>query len=111
MRMRKIGFLPVSGIFRAGKNKGLSAGTECWRAAFGYSVSAAWLVNMLALSYLAVSGRDGTAEIIMAMVETAPLWGVALGVLGISVVSGNASLPEKRRKTVRNKNHDKNERN
>ena len=57
-----------------------------WRPAFGYSVAFSWLLCMLTICWLIVSNNPQTPEIIMALVETTSLWGIALGVLGISVV-------------------------
>lgn len=60
-----------------------------WRPFFGYTVSIAWLAMMLTICYCVVSNGEHAANIIMALVETASLWGVALGVLGISVVKSS----------------------
>ena len=57
-----------------------------WRPFFGYSVSITWFAMMLTICYVILSGKENAAEIIMALVETTSLWGIALGVLGISVV-------------------------
>ena len=57
-----------------------------WRPAFGYSVAFSWLLCMLTICWLIVSKNPQAPEIIMALVETTSLWGIALGVLGISVV-------------------------
>lgn len=57
-----------------------------WRPAFGYSVAAAWLLNMCTICYVVLADYDNAAEIIMSLVETTSLWSVALGVLGVSVV-------------------------
>ena len=57
-----------------------------WRPAFGYSVALSWLLCMFTLCYVIVSDNPRAPEIIMALVETTSLWGIALGVLGISVV-------------------------
>ncbi|MDR1026360.1 MAG: holin family protein [Lactobacillus sp.] len=57
-----------------------------WRPFFGYSVSVAWLFTMLTICYCIIADGEHAPQIIMALVETTSLWGVALGVLGISVV-------------------------
>ncbi|MBQ8436315.1 MAG: ribokinase [Alphaproteobacteria bacterium] len=57
-----------------------------WRPAFGYSVAFSWLLCMLTICWLIISNNPQTPAIIMALVETTSLWGIALGVLGISVV-------------------------
>lgn len=62
-----------------------------WQAAFGYSIAITWLMIMLAMCYVVVSGNENAPEIISALVETTSLWGVALGVLGISFVKGTPS--------------------
>lgn len=60
-----------------------------WRPAFGYSVAFSWLMNMLTICYVVVSNNPKAPEIIMSLVETTSLWGIALGVLGISVVKSS----------------------
>lgn len=71
------------------RKKGTRSAVPCrWQAAFGYSISVTWFLNMLSVCYVMISGNEKTAEIISAFVETAALWGVALGVLGISFVKG-----------------------
>ena len=57
-----------------------------WRPAFGYSVAFSWLLCILTICWLIISNNPQAPEIIMALVETTSLWGIALGVLGISVV-------------------------
>lgn len=57
-----------------------------WRPAFGYSVALSWLMTMAAICYLAAGSNPRAPELINALVETTSLWGIALGVLGISVV-------------------------
>lgn len=69
-----------------------------WRPAFGYSVAIAWLLNMLTICYVVITDSGEAAEIISALMETASLWGLALGVLGVSVVK---SAPEKRTKKTK----------
>ncbi len=57
-----------------------------WRPCFGYAVSISWVATMLTICYLILSGNENAEKIIMALVETTSLWGIALGVLGVSVV-------------------------
>lgn len=57
-----------------------------WRPAFGYSVALAWLLNMFTICFVVLADNPRAPEIITALVETTSLWGIALGVLGISVV-------------------------
>ena len=66
-----------------------------WRPAFGYSVALAWLMNMFTICYVVLSDNQRAPEIILAMVETTSLWGIALGVLGISVVKSNSEKTRK----------------
>ena len=71
--------------FSGRKNKPL------WQSAFGWSVSIAWFMVMSTICWAVISGNPDASEIIMAMVETSPLWGVALGVLGIAFVKSDIS--------------------
>lgn len=82
---------PISLIGRISNRKKcrLSSCLNSWQAAFGYSIAVTWLMIMLAMCYIVISGNENAAEIISALVETTSLWGVALGVLGISFVKGN----------------------
>ena len=57
-----------------------------WRPTFGYSVAIAWIITMTAISYTIIDSPTNAPMIISALVNTSPLWAVALGVLGISVV-------------------------
>lgn len=60
-----------------------------WRPAFGYSVALSWMMNMATICYVVASDNQRAPEIIEALVETTSLWGIALGVLGVSVVKSN----------------------
>jgi hypothetical protein len=57
-----------------------------WRPTFGYAMAVAWVVTMLALAWAVVANPQQAPAIIAALVNTSPIWGIALGVLGISVV-------------------------
>lgn len=57
-----------------------------WRPTFGYAVAAAWLATMTACAWAVVSTPAEAPAIIAALVNTSPIWAVALGVLGVSVV-------------------------
>ncbi|HSV28514.1 MAG TPA: 3TM-type holin [Candidatus Omnitrophota bacterium] len=57
-----------------------------WRPTFGYSVAATWVATMGAVSWAIVAEPTQAPTIIAALVNTSPIWGIALGVLGISVV-------------------------
>ena len=57
-----------------------------WRPAFGYAVAFAWTLNMGAIAWVMVMTPKEAPEIISALFSTSPLWAVALGVLGVSVV-------------------------
>jgi len=73
-----------------------------WRPTFGYAVALTWTVTMGAVSWAIVMTPARAAEIIAALVNTSPIWGIALGVLGVSVVkrshdkatASGAPLPE-----------------
>ena len=73
-----------------------------WRPAFGYSVAITWLISMLTICYVIINNSVYAAEILTAMVETTSLWGIALGVLGISVVRSTDS-PNAYRNNILNK--------
>lgn len=66
-----------------------------WRPAFGYSVALAWLLMMLTICYAVLRDAEHAVDIIAALVETTSLWGIALGVLGISVVKSNSDKTKK----------------
>jgi hypothetical protein len=57
-----------------------------WRPTFGYAVALAWLATMAACAWAVVSTPAQAPAIIAALVNTSPIWAVALGVLGVSVV-------------------------
>lgn len=57
-----------------------------WRPTFGYSVSIAWVITMMSVAYTIIDNPTNAPMIISALVNTSPLWAVALGVLGVSVV-------------------------
>lgn len=57
-----------------------------WRPTFGYAVALSWTATMAAVSWAIVADPAQAPTIIAALVNTSPIWGVALGVLGISVV-------------------------
>ncbi len=60
-----------------------------WRPLFGYSVAVAWFLNIATICYIVITDKTHAAQIIIALTETTSLWGVALGVLGVSVVKSN----------------------
>ncbi len=57
-----------------------------WRPTFGYVVAAAWGSQMAALSWAIVSAPAAAPALINAMTALTTMWGIALGVLGVSVV-------------------------
>ncbi len=57
-----------------------------WRPTFGYAVALTWTATMAALSWAIVTEPAQAPAIIAALVNTAPIWGIALAVLGVSVV-------------------------
>lgn len=73
------------------KNKAGRRNKPLWQSAFGWSVSIAWFMVMSTICWAVISGNPDAPEIIMAMVETSPLWGVALGVLGVAFVKSDIS--------------------
>ncbi len=80
-------FLPFKFVHQINiKSKKGKTSKPLWQAAFGWSVSVAWLMVMSTICWVAVGGNPKAPEIIMAMVDTSSLWGVALGVLGIAFV-------------------------
>lgn len=57
-----------------------------WRPTFGYAVAATWAATMGAVSWAIVAEPAQSPAIIAALVNTSPIWGIALGVLGVAVV-------------------------
>jgi hypothetical protein len=57
-----------------------------WRPTFGYAVAATWTTTMGAVSWAIVADPAQSPTIIAALVNTSPIWGIALGVLGVAVV-------------------------
>lgn len=57
-----------------------------WRPTFGYAMAITWTATMSAVSWAIVDDPAQAPIIIAALVNTSPIWGVALGVLGIAVV-------------------------
>lgn len=57
-----------------------------WRPTMGYTVCATWFVQMAALSIVIVAKPTAAPAIISAMAGLSAMWGVALSILGISVV-------------------------
>lgn len=57
-----------------------------WRPSFGYAVALTWILMMGAIAAAIVLTPTEAPAIIAALVNTSPIWGVALAVLGISVV-------------------------
>lgn len=57
-----------------------------WRPTFGYAVAFTWTATMAAMAWAIVADPAQAPAIISALVNTAPIWGVALGVLGVAVV-------------------------
>lgn len=59
---------------------------RCWRPTFGYAVAVTWTATMGAISWAIIAEPAQAPGIIAALVNTSPIWGVALGVLGVAVV-------------------------
>lgn len=57
-----------------------------WRPTFGYAVALTWAAIMGSVAFVTVKHPEQAPAIIAALVNTSPIWGVALGVLGIAVV-------------------------
>lgn len=57
-----------------------------WRPTFGYAVAITWSLTMAAVSWAIVAEPGQAPSIIAALVNTSPIWGIALAVLGVSVV-------------------------
>ena len=57
-----------------------------WRPTFGYAVALTWTATMAAVSWAIVAEPAQAPAIIAALVNTSPIWGIALAVLGVSVV-------------------------
>lgn len=57
-----------------------------WRPTFGYAVALTWTATMGAVSWAIIADPAQAPAIIAALVNTSPIWGIALGVLGVSVV-------------------------
>ncbi|BAE53087.1 holin family protein [Paramagnetospirillum magneticum] len=57
-----------------------------WRPTFGYAVALTWTATMGAISWAIVAEPAQAPSIIAALVNTSPIWGIALGVLGVAVV-------------------------
>ena len=73
-----------------------------WRPTFGYAVAATWSATMGAVSWAVIATPAQAPAIIASLVNTSPIWGIALAVLGVSVikrsqdkaVASGAPLPE-----------------
>lgn len=57
-----------------------------WRPTFGYAVAITWIMVMSSISYTIIKEPLSAVAVVNSMVNTTPLWGVALAVLGISVI-------------------------
>jgi Holin of 3TMs, for gene-transfer release len=57
-----------------------------WRPTFGYAVALTWTATMGAVSWAIVTQPMQAPAIIAALVNTSPIWGIALAVLGVAVV-------------------------
>ncbi|KIL97494.1 hypothetical protein CCC_00555 [Paramagnetospirillum magnetotacticum MS-1] len=57
-----------------------------WRPTFGYAVALTWTATMGAVSWAIITEPAQAPSIIAALVNTSPIWGIALGVLGVAVV-------------------------
>lgn len=57
-----------------------------WRPTFGYAVALTWTLTMAAIAWAIIAEPAQAPTIIAALVNTSPIWGIALGVLGVAVV-------------------------
>ena len=57
-----------------------------WRPTFGYAMALTWTATMGAVSWAIIAQPAQAPSIIAALVNTSPIWGIALGVLGVAVV-------------------------
>jgi hypothetical protein len=61
-----------------------------WRPSFGYAVALTWIMTMGAIACAIILTPMQAPAIIASVVNTSPIWGIALGVLGVSVVKRSA---------------------
>ncbi|RCK39986.1 MULTISPECIES: 3TM-type holin [Thalassospira] len=61
-----------------------------WRPSFGYAVALTWIMTMGSIAAAIILTPLQAPAIIAALVNTSPIWGIALGVLGVSVVKRSA---------------------
>jgi hypothetical protein len=61
-----------------------------WRPTFGYAVAFTWCLQVAGLVYAIVARPADAAAIVAAMDSLTVIWGVALSVLGVSVVKRSA---------------------
>ncbi|WP_033068769.1 3TM-type holin [Thalassospira australica] len=66
-----------------------------WRPSFGYAVALTWIMTMGAIAYAIILTPLQAPAIIAALVNTSPIWGIALGVLGVSVVKRSADKAQR----------------
>lgn len=57
-----------------------------WRPTFGYAVALTWVMQVGALVYAIVRHPEQAGTIIAAMASLSFIWGIALSILGVSVV-------------------------
>lgn len=67
-----------------------------WRPTFGYAIAVTWTATMAAVSWAIVADPAQAPAIIAALVNTSPIWGIALGVVGVSVVKRSQDKALKR---------------
>jgi len=71
-----------------------------WRPTFGYAVAFGWVATTGAVAWAVVHEPAQAPAIIAALMETAPLWGMALGVLGVAVVKRSQDKAQGNRGSV-----------
>ena len=85
----KTAIAEVNETFRA-EVKGDDPYVRRWRPTFGYAVALTWCLQVAGLVYAIVARPEQAAAIVGAMDSLTIIWGVALSVLGVSVVKRSA---------------------
>ena len=58
-----------------------------WRALFGYAVAGIWTLMMLLVVIVLFSNPMYASEVVMAVIDTTPLWMIALAILGVTTIT------------------------
>jgi hypothetical protein len=57
-----------------------------WRPTFGYAVALSWTMTMASVSYALIYTPEQAPALLNGLMNISALWGIALAVLGVSVV-------------------------